>query len=92
MIAGEIMKVSVVSAAIQAGIPLFENAGKGESANGAEAPETAEAEDADFCSRNALTIDCSTYDAVDGILYVEYPRSGICPVHTEILTPPPQIL
>jgi hypothetical protein len=92
MIAGDLMKVSVVSAAIEAGIPLFENAGTADQGTGAEAPEAPEAEDADFCSRNALTIDCGTYDATESITYMECPYSDIVPVHTEILTPPPQVL
>lgn len=92
MITGDIMKIGVVSAAIEAGIPLFEHNGLSDAAPGAEAPETAETDDADFCCRNFLSMDCRPHSFQASIRYRESSLLGVHPVHVEILTPPPQTL
>jgi hypothetical protein len=88
MIAGDVMQVNVVAAAVKAGIPLFEHTG-GEDA-GHEATDSLEVEDADICSNTSLVIDTEIRNAGSPANHTDKPRGSIFPVHVEILTPPPQ--
>lgn len=88
MIAGDLMQVKVVAAAVKAGIPLFDHKG-GSADEGNEATDL-EVEDADICCRTFLVIEPGSVLGSGSFDHADKPRRSIIPAHVEILTPPPQ--